>query len=258
LSFAIAFSWSAGGRRFAAPSAAAERVLQPLVRQGRKQVFRSWPFSEARMPLPASNLRSNVGTWSVPPRHLPAVAHFLHDALPNEAWDPHFLGQELQTTYFDTASFHLRKARKRGDRYLTLRLRCYAAPDWEEAYAVSAKTESEKWRQEIPTPQAEAVLSGELGPTFLLPANLLARLQELTGDEPLVAVVKVCCRRYAVENAEDRYTLDVGVSADAGNRLPYSVLEYKSLDAEAVPPAAFRALRMRPMKLSKFLWATCP
>ena len=191
------------------------------------------------LPLPASSLRSNIRTWAVPTRHLPAVGHFMHDVLPNEPWDPHFMGQELETTYFDTLSFRLRKAQA-GRPLLDAANPLLRAPGQEEVYAISGKTESEKWRREVPNQQAEAILHGDMGLSFLLPANLLARLQELTGDEPLVPVVKVCCRRYAVENAEDRYTLDVGVSTDRGKCLPYSVLEYKSTDQGAMPPAALQ------------------
>jgi hypothetical protein len=210
-------------------------------------------------PLPAPNLRMNVGTWCVPTCCLPAVAHFLHDVLPNEPWDPHFLGQHLETTYFDTTRFALRKARVKGTRYLTLRIRCYQTPNEEEFYAISAKTEAEKWRQEIPSDTAEMILAGQISqwPAHLLPAHLLARLQELTGDVgSLVPAITVCCRRYAVENSEDRYTLDVSVGTDTGKCLPFHVLEFKSIDPEATPPGALLGIDLRPVKLSKFLWAT--
>jgi hypothetical protein len=206
------------------------------------------------MNLPS--LRSNIGTWWVPDSLLPAVAHFMHDVLPNESFDPHFWGQGLETTYFDTAGFDLRAARQKKQRYLTLRLRCYDAPGQEELYALSAKTESEKWRQEVPTEQAEAILAGELEPGVFLPANLLARLLEIAGARPIGAVVTVCCRRYAVEGTEERYTLDVDVGTDTGKHLPAAVLEHKSIDPESMPPPALQGLRLRAMKLSKFLWAT--
>ena len=201
-------------------------------------------------PLPASTLRRNLGTWAVPPALLPAVAHVLHDALPNEAFDPHFLGQRLRTTYLDTPAFALRKARVRGDHYLTLRLRCYQAPDGGETYALSAKTEAEKWRKELSPAWTEQDLDA------VLPGHLLARLQELTGGEPLAGVVAVCCRRYAVEDEEERLTLDCDVSTDTGKVLPFAVLEHKSRDPGALPPGPLARIALRPVKLSKFLWAT--
>jgi hypothetical protein len=210
-------------------------------------------------PLPASTLRRNLATWAVPPALLPAVAHVLHDALPNEVFDPHFLGQRLETTYLDTPSFALRKARLRGDRYLTLRVRCYQAPDGGETYALSAKTEAEKWRAEVPAAWAEAVLAGISLDTALagvLPGHLLARLQELTAGGSLGSAVTVCCRRYAVEDEEDRLTLDCDVATDTGKVLPFAVLEHKSSDGEALPPGPLAWVGLRPLKLSKFLWAT--
>jgi hypothetical protein len=207
-------------------------------------------------PLPTSDLRQNIATWSVPTCRLPAVAHFLHDVLPNESWDPHFRGQDLETTYFDTLGFDLRKARLGKKRYLTLRIRCYDAPDADELYAISAKTESEKWRREIPSEQAEAILHEDLDLSFLLPAHLLARLQEIAGDQPVRPIVTVDCHRYAVENLDERYTLDVDVRTDTGKRLPGSVLEYKAADSGAMLPAALQNLYLRPIKLSKFLWCT--
>lgn len=207
-------------------------------------------------PLPASNLRRNLGTWAVPTASLPQVAGALRDALPPETYDPDFDGQRLETTYFDTPDFALRQARRRGDRYLTLRLRCYGA---DEAYALSAKTEGEKWRQEVPAALADAILRGQAPPDVflgLLPGNLLARLQELIGDTELVPVVRVCCTRFAVEDARDRLTLDVAVTTDTGKCLGTHVLEFKSTDRGAPPPGRLGSLDLRPMKLSKFLWAT--
>jgi hypothetical protein len=207
-------------------------------------------------PLPTSSIRQNLATWSVPACQLPAVAHVLHDVLPNEVYDPHFLGQRLATTYFDTPRFALRKARRRCDRYLTLRVRCYEAPDGRELYALSAKTEQEKWRQEIEPAVADLLLAGSEDPGNYLPANLLARLQELTGNKPVVPVVTVCCRRYAVEDDVDRFTLDVDVTTDTGKALACAVLEFKSIDPAAGVPASLALLGLRPLKLSKFLWAT--
>jgi hypothetical protein len=210
-------------------------------------------------PLPAAGLRANLGTWAVSACHLPAVAHVLHDALPSEPWDPHFLGQRLRTTYFDTARFALRKARRGKEHYLTLRLRCYQSPDGGELYALSAKTEADKFRVEVSPAQADQMLEGSDGGAALaalLPANLLARLQDLAGDEPLGPIVTVSCRRYAVEDPEDRFTLDVEVHTDTGKRLGPAILEFKSTSSAAVPPAPLLAVGLRPIKLSKFLWAT--
>ena len=206
-------------------------------------------------PLPAGDLRSNLGTWAVPTASLPQVARALADALPPEAFDPSFGGQRLETTYFDTAGFALRQARRRGDRYLTLRLRCYDNGR-QETYALSAKTESGKWRQEVSPDVADLLLDAGADPGPALPADLLARLQELTGGEPVLPVVTVCCRRYAVEDDADRLSLDVGVATDTGKRLGTHVLEFKSTDPGALLPGPLGALKLRPMKLSKFLWAT--
>jgi hypothetical protein len=209
-------------------------------------------------PLPAATLRSNVGTWAVPVCEQPAVAAALVAALPPEEYDPLFLGQELRTTYFDTRNFDLRKARHKGERYLTLRLRCYSQASG-ELYAVSVKTEAEKWRQEVSAAIAHQLLDGQepLGTlNGILPGRFLARLQEIAADEPLGAVVAIACRRYAVENKQDRLTLDVGVRTDTDKSLPFAVLEFKSADADAAPPGRLPTLGLRPVKLSKFLWAT--
>jgi hypothetical protein len=201
-------------------------------------------------------MRQNLATWAVPACQLPAVAHVLHDILPNEVYDPHFQGQHLETTYFDTERFALRKARRREDRYLTLRIRCYEEPGGSEVYAISAKTEQEKWRLEIEPAVAHLLLAGNEDLAGLLPANLLARLQELSGGIPVVPIVTVYCRRYAVEDAEDRFTLDVDVTTDTDKELPFGVLEFKSTDPGAGVPASLALLGLRPLKLSKFLWAT--
>ena len=205
-------------------------------------------------PLPTGDLRTNLGTWAVPTASLPQVARALTDALPAEAFDVSFSGQRLETTYFDTQRFDLLKARRRGERYLTLRLRCYDNGR-QETYALSAKTESEKWRQEVTPEVADLVLAAGADPGLALPANLLARLQELTGGKPVSPVVTVRCRRYAVEDDADRLTLDVGVTTDTGKCLDTHVLEFKSTDREALPPGRVGSLGLRPAKLSKFLWA---
>jgi hypothetical protein len=210
-------------------------------------------------PLPANPLRANLGTWAVPARLLPAVARAMLDALPPEAFDPLFVGQNLDTTYFDTAGLGLRKARRKGDRYLTLRLRRYDAPGGPPAWALSAKTEGDKWRAEVEADEAHALLDGPAPDTALralLPAHLLARLVALVDGDPLGPVTCVHARRYAVEDDRDRLTLDVDVRADTGRCLPAAVLEFKCTAADEPPPGGLTALRLPPVKLSKFLWAT--
>jgi hypothetical protein len=208
-------------------------------------------------PLPVSpDLRSNLGTWAVPSAQLPAVARFMLGAAPTEGFDPLFQGQDLETTYLDTTDFALRKARRGGQHYLTLRLRCYGSTD---NYALSAKTELDKWRSEISHSQAQAIENERQSRALLesiLPANLLARLQELTGNVTPGPVVTVYSRRYAVEDDRDRYTLDCGTRTDTGLCLPGSVLEFKSTAGGEPPPPALLALGLRRIKLSKFLWAS--
>ena len=209
------------------------------------------------MPLPLTSLRFNLATRAVPVGRLPAVAGALLDALPREAFDPAFQGQALATTYFDTADFDLRKARAKGAKYLTLRLRCYGAgDDRPEVYALSAKTEDSKWRVEVEPEAAHFLLTTPADLVPFLPGDLAARLLELAGGRPLLPVVTVRCRRYAVEDDRDRLTLDVGVATDTGKCLPAAILEFKSGDADAPPPGSVEALGLRPVKLSKFLWAT--
>jgi len=205
-------------------------------------------------PLPAQDLRSNLATWAVPPRLTPAVVSAMRENLYPEPYDPEFRGQELETTYFDTSDFDLRKARRRSENYLTLRLRRYRPSN---VYAVSAKTESGKFRVEIDAEQAEAILDGGTGALVeLLPADLVARLMSLGAEEFLVPVVTVFARRYAVENDADRLTLDTAVRTDSGKVLPADVLEFKSSVRPAAPPPDLTCLRLRPVKISKFLWAT--
>jgi hypothetical protein len=204
--------------------------------------------------LPAQDLRSNVGTWAVPPALTPAVTRVLLDALPPEEYDPEFHGQELATTYFDTPRFALRKARRRGGKYLTLRLRCYQPGG---IYAISAKTEDCKFRVEIEHWQAEAILGGAAEMLVeMLPVDLVARLMALSDGESLLPVVTAFARRYSVENDKDRLTLDVDVRTDTGKTLDAAVLEFKSVRSAAAPPAALAGLNLRPVKISKFLWAT--
>jgi hypothetical protein len=92
--------------------------------------------------------------------------------------------------------------------------------------------------------------------TDFLPARLLARLAELAGDDDLLAVVTVCARRYAREDDTHRLTLDLHVDTDTGKQLPAGVLEFKSTQPDAEPPQPLAVLGLRPIKLSKFLWAT--
>jgi hypothetical protein len=210
-------------------------------------------------PVPVTDLRSNLGTWAVPSCQVPAVAYCLPHLAPTEPFDPTFQGQDLVTTYFDTQHLALYKARKKGDSYLTLRLRCYQGNQkTPEVYALSAKTESEKWRQEITSDLADAI---GRQPSLLqanLPGNLQARYLELVGDDPLLVVSNISCRRFAVENSQDRFTLDVDVHTDTGKSLPFAVLEYKSTETDNPPPGSLLTLPLRPLKLSKFLWALCP
>jgi hypothetical protein len=209
--------------------------------------------------LPVQDLRSNLATWAVPPCLVPAVTRAMLDALPLEAFDPGFRGQELETTYFDTAGFLLRKARNRKSKYLTLRVRCYRSEGNADTYALSAKTEDQKFRAVLDPASAALLLDG--GPingriaTFL-PADLLARLLGLIGDEPLVPVVTVCARRYAVEDDIDRLTLDLDTHTDTGKCQPTGVLEFKSTLPGSQVWASLAALGLRPIKISKFLWST--
>jgi hypothetical protein len=207
------------------------------------------------MPLPTQDLRSNLGTWAVCPTRAPAVAFALTQSLPREVFDPNFQGQWLETTYFDTPDFDLRKVRKQGDEYLTLRVRCYGPSD---AYALAAKTESVKFRVSIDPGTADALLAGNTWSALqrLMPPDLADRLNTLASAKPVVPVVKVCFRRFAVEDDTDRLTFDLGTETDNGKCLPFSVLEFKSTLAGAQPPPALTSMNLRPIKLSKFLWAT--
>ena len=200
--------------------------------------------------LPAEDIRSNRGTWALLTPGLPALSAVLLDYLPKEPFDPAFQGQHLQTYYFDTPNFDLRKARRGREHYLTLRIRSYG----DKAFALSAKTEDAKFRCLITPAVAQAALAGDFTAiaTNLHP-SILARLLELTDTTPVRPVVCVKCQRYAVEDDQDRITLDVGIHTDNGKHLSFNVLEFKSTMPDT-PPAAFGNLN--PIKLSKFLWAT--
>jgi hypothetical protein len=215
--------------------------------------------------LHTSDLRSNVGTWAVPTCQLPALTRQMLKALSSEKFDPDFDGQYLETTYFDTKSFKLRKARVKGNKYVTIRIRCYprshATPLdrgdlFTGAYAISAKTESQKFRQKIDSNRAESLLGGGIVPSALvgiMPPDLIARIVELSEGESLHPVVTLCFRRYAVEDNQHRLTLDTDIESDTGRHYPSHVLEQKSTNKESSP---IITLPLRPIKLSKFLWAT--
>jgi hypothetical protein len=177
------------------------------------------------------------------------------DSLPLEVFDAGFRGQYLETTYYDTLDFDLRKARNRGDKYLTLRIRSYHPSD---TYALSAKTEEAKYRLVLDNQTIDFLLAGKInvGLPGLLPSDLLARLTDLAGDKRLVPVTTICFHRYAVENARDRLTFDTDIRTKEGKYLGTSVLEFKSTANHSVPPPAIDALQLTPIKLSKFLWAT--
>ena len=216
------------------------------------------------MALPVTDLRSNVGTWAVPSDQLPALTRQMLDVLSPEKFDPSFRGQYLETTYFDTKSFKLRKARAKGSKYVTIRIRCYArgysqgayATPLADAYAISAKTESQKFRQEIDSEYAESLLqSGIISSALvgIMAPDLIARIADLSEGENLEPVVTLCFRRYAVEDNQHRLTLDTDIKSDTGRSYPSHVLEQKSTKKESNP---LITLPLRPIKLSKFLWAT--
>jgi hypothetical protein len=51
-------------------------------------------------------------------------------------------------------------------------------------------------------------------------------------------------------------TLDLHVYTDTGKLLPSGVLEFKSTQPDAEPPQPLAAPGLRPVKRSRFLWAT--
>jgi hypothetical protein len=216
--------------------------------------------------LPATDLRQNVLTLAVPPERLPGLGFAMRSLLPAEDYDPDFQGQYLQTTYFDNPDLTLRKARLKKDKYLTVRIRCYAPtqqpgrnyPDG--IYALSLKTEDGKYRTDLPSYQAEALLINGIGdPGDLdVPADLLARVLELSGDQPLQAVVTVSFTRYAAESTTDRITLDTGIATSTGKLFWTNVLEVKTTATPYAPPPEVTRWGLHPIKLSKFLWATSP
>ncbi len=180
----------------------------------------------------------------------------------------------LQTTYFDTKSFKLRKARVKGSKYVTIRIRCYArganatplakdayasgseSGSSAEVYAISAKTENQKFRQEIDSEYAESLLQSGIVPSALvgiMAPDLIARVADLSEGESLDPVVSLCFHRYAVEDSQHRLTLDTDIESDTGRSYPSHVLEQKSTNKQSSP---LIALPLRPIKLSKFLWST--
>jgi hypothetical protein len=191
------------------------------------------------------------------------------EGLAPEKFDPGFHGQHLETTYFDTPSFKLRKARVKGTKYVTIRIRCYArgayatplAPGTQGnlfvgGYAISAKTESQKFRQEIDSEYAESLLQSGIVPSALvgiMAPDLIARIVELSEGESLQPVVTLSFHRFAVEDNQHRLTLDVDIKSDTGRCYPSHVLEQKSTNKDSSP---LITLPLRPIKLSKFLWAT--
>jgi hypothetical protein len=205
-------------------------------------------------PLPATDLRQNILTLAVPDERLPGVGRLMTGLLPAEVYDPSFQGQPLETTYFDTADFALRKARLKKEHYCTLRVRCYPGP----LYALSVKTESGKFRVELPAAEAEWFLSTTYPVQFetYLPADLLARLLELTDGQGVGRVCRVSFTRYAVEDDTDRLTLDVGIVTNTGKVFPSNILEAKTTRQPAQLPAEILGLGLPPVKLSKFLWST--
>jgi hypothetical protein len=216
------------------------------------------------MNTPTTDLRSNIATWAVQPHAVPATVAQMLDSLQPEQFDPSFFGQYLQTTYFDTAGFALRKARAAKQSYLTLRLRAYspsAAAGGQyptPVFALAAKTEDTKSRTAIAPTVAKALLQ-EPTPDLLgqvLSPDLLARLLALIGAEPLLPAVTCTAQRYAVEDHTSRLTLDINVATDTGKHLPFNVLEFKSTHHSPAPPGRLPLAGMRPIKLSKFLWAT--
>jgi hypothetical protein len=216
-------------------------------------------------PLPATDLRQNVLTLAIPSDALPRMGYTMRALLPAEEYDPQFQGQYLQTTYFDTSRFTLRKARLKKNKYLTVRIRCYAPTQRpgrnypHGSYALSLKTEDGKYRTEISANLAEELLHhGISQPAELnyLPADLLARWIDLVDDQELRPVVTLCFTRYAAESATDRLTLDTGITTSTGKSFPTSVLEVKSSSKPYEPLPEIARMPYDPIKLSKFLWAT--
>ena len=60
----------------------------------------------------------------------------------------------------------------------------------------------------------------------------------------------VCCRRYAVEDAERRLTLDCEVITDTGKTLPASALEFKAIDKDEPSTGRLVSRRGRSVSLN--------
>jgi hypothetical protein len=218
------------------------------------------------MPLPATNIRNNIATWSLADSVLPAVVNVMLDTLAPESFDPTFQGQWHQTTYFDTPGQLLRMARKPKKNYATLRLRSYAPSSAVGGlypncvFAFSIKTEDQKERIDIAPAVAESFLSGAPIEMDLLaqilPPDLYAKVLGLIDDQPLYPVVTVFCTGYATEDDNLRFTLDTCTTTNTGKKLPFNVLEFKAIQGTPAPPASLPIARMNPLKLSKFLWST--
>jgi hypothetical protein len=217
------------------------------------------------MQLPATDLRQNILTLAVPNERLASVGYCMRRLLPAEEFDPEFYGQYLQTTYFDTPHLALRKARFDKSKYCTVRIRCYAPTqqpglNWSEGiYALSVKTEEGKFRVPLPAAQAGAAFTPASALDVLgdlLPGDLLARLYDLIGSDPIEPAVTVCFTRYAVESTTDRITLDCNITTSNGKVFPTNVLEVKSTTEPYTPPPEVVEWKFSPIKLSKFLWST--
>src|SRR5262249_53256117 len=124
-------------------------------------------------------------------------------------------------------------------------------------YALSIKTEDGKYRTVISPALAEPLISDGIAAVAdlnYLPADLLSRYLELSGEEKLYPVVTVCFTRYAVESTTDRITLDTCITTSRGKKYPCNVLEIKGSDPKsAQTPSSWG---FNPIRLSKFLWAT--
>ena len=208
------------------------------------------------MGVPANDLRSNAGTWAIPNCQLPRIAERMHRLLPFEQFDPDFDGQELCTYYFDTMAFDLRKARLKKDKYCTLRIRTYN----DESYAISLKTEDQKFRKPISKAQAQYLMPGMADPAVdldFLPGDLLARLLDLSNGLPLVQAVEVKFTRFATEDAVNRLTLDIDIRTNTGKQFPVNgILENKTTRPDREPMPEIAKLGYAPVRLSKWLWAT--
>jgi hypothetical protein len=206
--------------------------------------------------VPAHDLRSNAGTWAIPNCRLPAVARVMLALLPGEPFDPLFKGQDICTYYFDTLDFDLRKARLDKKKYCTVRLRTYN----EESFAISLKTEDQKYRKPLPGAQAKYLMPGMRDPAVeldFLPGDLLARVLDLAGGKPLYQIVEVKFTRFATEDATNRLTLDIDIRTNTGKQFPVNgILENKTTDPRRQPMDEILGLGYAPVKLSKFLWST--